>query len=117
MNTIKKFEDLDVWKNSIALSREIYKEFQNCKNYSFKDQIQRATVSISSNIAEGFERNTDKDTAKFFIIAKGSAGEVRSQLYIANQLGYLQEPETITLIEKATSISKMLASLIKYRLQ
>lgn len=55
MNTIKKFEDLDVWKNSIALSREIYKEFQNCKDYSFKDQIQRATVSISSNIAEGFE--------------------------------------------------------------
>ncbi|MBP1672731.1 MAG: four helix bundle protein [Bacteroidetes bacterium] len=117
MATVRQFEDLEVWQKSISLVQEIYLQFKDCKDYGFKDQIQRASVSIPSNIAEGFERNTDQDTSRFFIIAKSSAGEVRTQLHIAFLLGYVQEIESITLIEKATTISKMLATLIKYRLK
>lgn len=116
-STVKTFEDLNVWNDSISLVKEIYLHFLNCKDYGFKDQIQRSAVSIPSNIAKGFERNSDKDTSRFFVIAKGSVGELRTQLYIACELGYIQENDFLKLKEKAISISKMLSSLIKFRLQ
>ncbi|MFA5013844.1 MAG: four helix bundle protein [Candidatus Paceibacterota bacterium] len=89
MATIKKFEDLVCWKKSRELTREIYSALKSCSDYGFKDQIQRASVSILSNIAEGFERGTRQEFLNYLYIAKGSAGEVRAQLYVAFDAGYL----------------------------
>ena len=81
--TIKGFEDLEVWKNAMQLVVVIYAEFKENKDYGFKDQIQRAAVSIPSNIAEGYERQTNKEFIQFLYIAKGSSAELQTQLYIA----------------------------------
>jgi four helix bundle protein len=89
MSTIQNFEELICWKKSRELAKEIYKAFKNCRDFGFKDQIQRAAVSMISNIAEGFERGTQQEFLNYLYIAKGSAGEVRSQLYVALDVGYL----------------------------
>jgi four helix bundle protein len=116
MNTrIEKFEDLDVWQNAISLSVDIYSRFQNCKDYSLKDQICRASVSIPSNIAEGFERQYNKEFIQYLFVAKGSAGEVRTQLLIAFKLGLLSESDYQFLLENNRKISAQLYNLIKIR--
>jgi four helix bundle protein len=112
---IEKFEDLDVWQNAISLSVDIYSKFQNCKDYSLKDQICRASVSVPSNIAEGFERQYNKEFIQFLFIAKGSAGEVRTQLLIASRLGLLNELDYQILLEATKRISAQLYNLIKTR--
>ena len=112
---IEKFEDLDVWQNAISLSVDVYSRFQNCKDYSLKDQICRASVSIPSNIAEGFERQYNKEFIQFLFIAKGSAGEIRTQLLIAFKLGLLSETEYLVLHENTRKISAQLYNLIKIR--
>lgn len=97
MATIKRFEDLIVWQKARELSREVYKSFNVetfkrlnlSPDYGFIDQIRRAAVSVMSNIAEGFERGTQAELIHFLFIAKASCGEVRSQLYIALDNGYL----------------------------
>jgi four helix bundle protein len=89
MTTVQKFEDLICWQKSRLLTKEIYRVLKNCKDFGFKDQIQRAAVSIMSNIAEGFERGTQQELVNYLYIAKGSAGEVRAQLYVALDVGYL----------------------------
>jgi len=76
------FEDLDVWKMSARLSADIYKKLANIKDYGFKDQITRSGLSIPSNIAEGLERDSQKETIRFRSYAKGSCGELRTQIYI-----------------------------------
>ena len=75
------FEDLEVWKRSARVSADIYKTLANLKDFGFKDQITRSGLSIPSNIAEGSERETDKERANFLNYAKGSAGELRTQIY------------------------------------
>ena len=82
MNKIMKFEDLNVWQNAIELTTEVYTELKNCKDYGFKDQVCRASVSVPSNIAEGYERQYNKEYIQFLYIAKASIGEVRTQLII-----------------------------------
>ena len=89
MATIERFEDLICWQKSRELVKEIYSALKDCKDFGFRDQIQRASVSVMSNIAEGFERGTQQEFLNYLYIAKGSAGEVRSQLYIALDVGYL----------------------------
>ena len=89
MATIRQFEDLLAWKKSRELVSKVYKAFSGCKDYGFRDQIQRASVSIMSNIAEGFESGTRQEFLNYLYIAKGSAGEVRAQLYAAFDIGYL----------------------------
>lgn len=89
MATIQKFEDLICWQKARELTRESYKAFKDCRDFGFKDQIQRAVVSVMSNIAEGFERGTQQELLNYLYIAKGSAGEVRCQLYAALDIGYL----------------------------
>lgn len=84
------------------------------KDIDLQRQLRRATVSISSNIAEGFERNTDKEFIHFLFIAKGSAGEVRSQLYIALDLKFISEVQFNEMNESVTEISKLISGLIKY---
>ena len=89
MATIQRFEDLICWQKSRELTKEIYKSFKDCKDWGFRDQIQRAAVSVMSNIAEGFERGTQQEFLNYLYIAKRSAGEVRAQLYAALDVGYL----------------------------
>jgi four helix bundle protein len=89
MATIERFEDLICWQKARELAKEVYQAFRECKDYGYKDQIQRAAVSVISNIAEGFERGTRSEFVNYLYIAKGSAGEVRAQLYVALDVGYL----------------------------
>ena len=86
-----RFEDLDVWKRSSRLCVSIYKELAHCKGFGFKDQITRSGLSVPSNIAEGFERNTNKESISFFYYAKGSCGELRTQIYIGIEIGYIKK--------------------------
>ena len=79
---IKTFEDLDVWKRSCQLAVDVYQAFKSSKDFALKDQMQRAAVSIPSNIAEGAERDSTKEYIKFLRYSKGSCGELRTQLYI-----------------------------------
>lgn len=110
---IEKFEELICWKKSQSFIIEVYKIFTRSKDYSFKDQIFRASVSISNNIAEGFERLSNKDFRKFLYISKGSCGEVRSMLYLAKELKYITQEEFDFLYNQSTEISKVLSGLIK----
>ena len=114
MSTVKKFEDLVVWQEARALVVEIYKIFATIKDYGFRDQIQRAAVSTMNNIAEGFERNSDADFKRFLVIAKSSCGEVRSMLYLADDLKYLDKSKAAALRQNAIRISSQIGSLINY---
>lgn len=86
MGYIKTFEDLDVWKRGCQLAVEIISDFNNHSNLSLKDQIQRSALSIPSNIAEGAERDSTADYIRFLRYSKGSCGELRTQLYIAQRI-------------------------------
>ncbi len=112
---VHSFEDLTVWKDAMQLVVLVYSEMKDCKDFGFKDQIQRASVSIPSNISEGFERQTNKEFMQFLFIAKGSCGEVQTQLYLAIKLGYIPKEKGIELVNTTKKISKMIYSLIKYR--
>jgi four helix bundle protein len=107
----QSFEDLEVWQRACRLTVDIFKAFSSCKNFSFKDQIQRAALSIPSNIAEGSERGSSKDFAHFLNIAKGSSGELRTQLYIARKLELLTKPAFDALIGESKELSAMLEGL------
>ncbi len=110
-----RFEDLDVWKRSSRLCVDIYKELASCKDFGFKDQITRSSLSIPSNITEGFERDTDKDGNKFFYYAKGSCGELRTQIYIGIEIGYIKKEAGLIWKNETEQLSKMLFTLIKSR--
>lgn len=111
--TILRFEDLLVWQKAQDFCCFIYQLFQELKDYSFKDQIYRASVSVSSNIAERFERRTAKDFLRFLEIAKMPNNEVRSLLYLSSRLDYLNQGDMNKLIEQSEEISRMLSGLIK----
>ena len=108
------FEDLVVWKRSIKLATDVYTAFRSCKDFGLKDQVTRAAVSVSSNIAEGYERNSDRQFAQFLLIAKGSCGELRSQLYICEKAGIISTERARTLQSDAKEISKMIQGLIRH---
>ncbi len=110
---ITKFEDILAWQKAYIVTLEIYKRFYSCKDFAFKSQIERASVSIMNNIAEGFERQTNKDFRNFLFIAKGSCGEVRSMLSLAESLKYINKNDYISLREKTVEISRILSGLIK----
>lgn len=112
-NKIEKFEDIIAWQKSRQMTTEIYRLFINSKNFSFRDQLQRASVSVMNNIAEGFERKGDKEFKYFLYIAKGSCGEVRSMIYLALDLGYISKEEFNHLHELSSEISRILSGFIK----
>ncbi|MBE0649549.1 MAG: four helix bundle protein [Bacteroidales bacterium] len=114
MAKIETFEDLVVWKEARELVGIIYKEFGNSKDYSFKDQIQRASVSIMNNISEGFERGSNAEFIRFLFIAKASAGEVRSMIYIANDISYINSETTNDLLSRTRKLSGSISNFIKY---
>lgn len=110
---IEKFENIIAWQKSDRLTRNIYLHFSNCRDYSFKDQIQRASISIMNNIAEGFERRTNKEFINFLYIAKGSSGEVRSMLSLALEFGYISDDQFQEDYNLAVEISKIISGFIK----
>src|SRR3954467_7903302 len=107
----QSFEDLEVWQRGCRLTVEIFKNFATCKNFSFRDQVQRAALSIPSNVAEGSERGSTKDFAHFLNIAKGSCAELRTQLYIARRLELLSKAAFDALIRESKELSAMLEGL------
>ncbi len=108
-----KCETLDVWKKSARLSSNVYKAFKECKDYGFKDQITRAGLSIPSNIAEGMEKESLKEQARFLDIAKGSAAEFATQTYIGMDIGYVEKEEGKGWVEESDHILSMLSNLQK----
>jgi four helix bundle protein len=110
---ISRFEDILAWQKAGKLTLDIYDTFKNCKDFGFKSQIERASVSIMNNIAEGFERKSNKEFKYFLFISKGSSGEIRSMLYIALRLQYINSIKFIKLKNDTEEISKMLSGLIK----
>jgi four helix bundle protein len=117
MGKFSSFEEINSWQNSRIFNKRIYLITETAnfkKDFDFVRQIRRASISISSNIAEGFERNTDKEFVYFLYVAKASAGEVRSQLYLAYDLEYIIKEDFETLLESVTEISKLLSGFIKY---
>lgn len=115
MKKIQKFEDLQIWNEGMDLVEEIYTNLKSCKDYGLKDQLQRSAVSIPSNIAEGFERQSNKEFIQYLYIAKGSCGELRTQIKIANRLNILSDNTAEDMIEKTRKISAMIFNLIKTR--
>jgi len=108
------FEELETWQLAKDLSLLVYRQFKDCRDFRFRDQIQAAAVSIMNNIAEGFERKKgSKEFAQFLFIAKGSAGEVRSMLSLAVELKYISDEEYKKTREICMRISAMIFGLIK----
>jgi len=110
---IDRFEDIIAWQKAKELTVEIYQMFFESKDFGFKDQIQRASVSIMNNIAEGFERKTNNELKYFLFVAKGSCGEVRSMLILAKELEKLPHDKFEELYLLSEEISKMLSAFIK----
>jgi four helix bundle protein len=107
----QSFEDLEVWQRACRLSVTIFESFSACKNFTLKDQIQRAGLSIPCNIAEGSERGSTKDFAHFLNYSKGSCGELRTQVYIARKLKMLSKSSFETFVAETKEISAMLEGL------
>ncbi len=105
------FEDLDVWKRASRLAVQTYEVLKDCRDYGLKDQMCRAAVSIASNIAEGAERDSKKEFIRFVHIAKGSAAELRTQLYIATKIGIVKNDKQRAMVSELVAISKMLHQL------
>ena len=112
-----RFEEIEVWKLSRKLVKDVY-EITNMgifsKDFGLRDQIRRCAVSIPSNIAEGYERKSKVEFIRFLYIAKGSAGEVRTQLYLAKDINYIDDRTFDELFKKCEEISKSLSGFIKY---
>jgi four helix bundle protein len=114
---IKKFEDLPIWQLALKVTKEIYdltnkKEFS--KDFSLRDQIRRAIISVSSNIVEGFEKNNNNEFIRFLKIAKGSVGEVRNQLYIALAVNYINEQEFDKINKELEDLANQIGGFIVY---
>ena len=109
----RSFEELEVWKRACKMAVEVYLALKDCKEFSLRDQMNKAAVSVPSNIAEGAERDSAKEFIRFLHIAKGSSAELRTQLYITEKIGILNSKTTRPLITETKEISSMLQGLIK----
>jgi len=113
---ITRFEDLLVWQKSMDLAEKIYRSTEQCrfsKDWGLRDQVRRSAVSVPSNIAEGYERQTTQEYIRHIIIAKGSVGELRTQITLAGRVGHLTPIESSDLVERCLEISRMLEGLKK----
>lgn len=111
---IEKFEDIESWKEARMLVTKIYQLFANVKDYSFRDQIQRTSISIMSNIAEGYDRGSNKEFIQFLVIARGSASEVKSLSYAALDIGYINENAFAIIAEHCLKLSNLINGFIRY---
>jgi four helix bundle protein len=110
---IEKFEDIKGWQKALDYAVDIYSNFGDLKDFSFKNQICSASVSISNNIAEGFDRQSNKEFVRFLYIALGSCSESKSILYLSHRLKYCSDAERNSLLGKANEISRILHGLIQ----
>lgn len=114
---IERFEEITVWKDSRNLSKKIYgisKQGEFSKDFGLRDQIRRAAISVMSNIAEGFERDSNREFIKYLSYSKGSIGEVRSLLYVALDQEYIDDAICSVLVENCVEISKQISGFQKY---
>lgn len=114
---INRFEDLTVWQKSLKLTKEIYNitsKGKFARDFSLRDQIRRAIISVSSNIVEGFERNNNNEFVRFLKISKGSAGEVRNQLYIAISMDYVSKRKFSKLNQEFIDLGNQIGKFITY---
>jgi len=109
----RSFKDLEVWQRGCRLAVDVFKTFARCRNFTIQDHVQRSALSIPSNVAEGYERNSNKEFIRFLNIAKGSGGELRTQLYISRKLEFLKKSDFDRLVAESKEISKMLHGLSK----
>jgi len=107
-----KCDTLDVWKLAVDISSEIYLQLSDLRDYGFKDQLTRSSLSIPSNIAEGFERYSEKEKIRFLDIARGSIAEAQTQIIIGIRIGYIESTLGNTWIDTLDTIGKMLTNLI-----
>jgi len=117
MPRIERFEELEAWKKARDMGKAIYRVTSTgsfSRDFGLRDQIRRAGVSAMSNIAEGFERGGDKEFRQFLAVAKGSVGEVKSQLYVALDAGFLTAKAFDDLYALATETSRLIAGLMRY---
>ncbi|HUK57341.1 MAG TPA: four helix bundle protein [Nitrospiria bacterium] len=115
--SVKYFEELEIWKEARSMTNTIYKITHApgfSRDYGLRNQVRRAAVSVMSNIAEGFERGGNQELIQFLYIAKGSCGEVRWQLYIAKDQGYIEEEKFNELFKSFKRLSVMIGNLIAY---
>jgi four helix bundle protein len=117
MGQTKQFEDMDVWQAAKQVVLEVYRLTRDgalAKDYGFKEQLQRAAVSIMANIADGYERGGNRELIQFLYIAKGSAAETRSLVHAGKDLGYLSGEQPARLLDELISIGRQLGGFIRY---
>jgi len=117
MTQINRFEDIEAWKHARSLAKAVYEATRSDRfgrDYGLCNQIQRAAVSVISNIAEGFSRQTDKEFVQFLHIAKGSTSEIQSQLYVALDLCYVSQEEFDDLYKRADEVARLISGFIRY---
>jgi four helix bundle protein len=117
MATFQNFEEIEAWQKARELTRRVYSITNSgafARDFALRDQIRRASISISSNIAEGFERDGTSEFSQFLSIAKGSTGEVRTQLYLAFDQGYIDERTFHELLNLTTETGRKIGGLMKY---
>ncbi len=107
------FEDLDVWKRAVELSADVYLQLRDCRDFGFKDQITRSALSIASNLAEGMERRSGADRARFLDYARGSSGEFRTQAIVGTKAGLISSKASDPWINESRELSAMIYALIR----
>jgi four helix bundle protein len=111
---VEALRNLEVWRRACRFSVDVYKATDNCSDRSFRDQVTRSALSVPSNIAEGYERDSRKERIRFLFIAKGSCGECWTQLLIGVEAGFLPKGNAKPLIREAEELASMLRGLIGY---
>ena len=111
---IARFEDIDSWKEARLLVSDVYKLSANCRDFGFKDQIQRAAVSVMSNIAEGFDRGTNKEFVQFLVISRGSVSEVKSLAYAGLDIGYFDSQAFEIITVHCVKLTSVLNGFIRF---
>ena len=117
MSAFQRFEDIDAWQKARELTKAIYalsNDGQFARDFGLRDQVRRASVSIMSNIAEGFGRGGNKEFIQFLSTAKGSASEVQAQLYVALDAGYINQDQFQKLYSETEATARMIAGLLRY---
>jgi four helix bundle protein len=114
MGAIKNFEDLEIWMSARKLVNLIYSDFKSCRDFTFRDQITSAGISVMNNISEGFYRNSDAEFRNFLNFSKGSAGEIKNMYYIAEDQNYVTSETALERRTKCQSLLNATSSLMKY---
>lgn len=111
---IERFEDVDSWKEARLLVSEIYRDLMGCRDFGFKDQIQRAAISVMSNIAEGFDRGSNREFIQFLVISRGSVAEVKSLAYAGLDIGYFDNRAFDKISARCVKITSLLNGFMRF---